>query len=235
MTGMARDLCWNCQSRLGSEFFCPQCVKVQPLSVWSDYFSLFGLSRKLGIDQADLQRRFYDWSRRIHPDFFQRATAEERGISLENSAVVNAAYRVLRDPVPRAEYLICLEEGSAKAIPPKAPVDLLEEMLEIQEVLEEAKASGLGTETRKRLEQERGRLEERRRAEEGRLEEVAGQWDALIDATGRVPQNQAGARVALLERMKEILATRAYLTTVIDDLSEALGEEREANVSRRRH
>ncbi len=235
VTGTARDLCWNCQSELGGEYFCLQCVKVQPLSVWSDFFTLFGLPRKLEIDLGELQRRFYDWSRKFHPDFFQQSTVEEQAVSLENSALMNSAYRTLRDPISRVEYLIRLEEGAAKEIPAKAPMDLLEEMLEIQETLEETKASGLDGEARRRLERERERLKERRAMEEAKLLEVGKEWDALVDGRGRVPRDQESVRVRLLDRMKEILAVRAYLTTVINDLSEALGEETHTNVSHRRH
>ena len=235
VTGSSRGLCWNCESEVGGEYFCPQCVKVQPASVWSDHFTVFGLPRKLGLDLGELQRRFYDWSRKFHPDFFQQATPKEQAISLENSALVNTAYRTLRDPIARVEYLIGLEEGAVKQIPPKAPLDLLEEMLEVQEVLEEAKAAALDAETRKRLARERERLTERRKAAEDRLLEVSGEWDALVDGSGRVPSGQDGARARLLHRMREILAARAYLTTVINDLSEALGEETHTLVSHRRH
>lgn len=234
-SGTARNLCWDCRSELGGEYFCPQCVKVQPLSVWSDYFTVFGLPRKLAIDLNELQRRFYDWSRKFHPDFFQKADTKEQAISLENSALVNSAYHTLRDPVERVEYLIRLEEGAAKGISAKAPVDLLEEMLEVQEALEVARASGLDAETRTRLGQERGRLSARRAAEEAKLLDVGREWDALVDASGRLPRERDRLRVQLLDRMKEILAARAYLTTVINDLSAALGEETRTNVSHRRH
>ncbi len=235
VTGSSRALCWNCQSEVGGEYFCPQCVKVQPASVWSDSFSVFGLPRKLGLDLNELQRRFYDWSRKFHPDFFQQATAEEQAISLENSALVNAAYRTLRDPIARVEYLIGLEEGAVKGIPPKAPVDLLEEMLEVQEALEAAKASALTPEARTSLADERARLTERRRAEEDRLLDVSREWDALVDGSGPVSRDRDDLRRKLLDRMKGILAARAYLSTVINDLSEALGEETHTHVSHRRH
>lgn len=235
VTGSSRDLCWNCQSEVGGEYFCPQCVKVQPGSVWSDYFGVFGLPRKLGVDLEELQRRFYDWSRKFHPDFFQRATPEEQAISLENSALVNTAYRTLRDPIARVEYLIGLEEGAVKGIPPKAPLDLLEEMLLVQEALEAVKASALDSEARKRLTDERARLVERRRAEEDRLFEVGREWDALVNGSGAASRERDDLRRKLLDRMKEILAARAYLTTVINDLSEALGEEAHIHVSHRRH
>ena len=231
----SRDLCWNCQSEVGGEYFCPQCVKVQPASVWSDYFKVFGLPRKLGLDFEELQRRFHDWSRKFHPDLFQRATPEEQAISLENSALVNTAYRTLRDPIARVEYLIGLEEGAVKGIPPRAPLDLLEEMLEVQEALEVAKASALDAEARKRLADERARRAERRRAEEERLLDAGRQWDALVGGSGAAARDRDGLRRKLLDRMKEILAARAYLTTVINDLSEALGEETHIHVSHRRH
>ena len=235
VTRSSRDLCWSCQSEVGGEYFCPQCVKVQPASVWSDYFSVFGLPRKLGLDLEELQRRFYDWSRKFHPDFFHRATSEEQAISLENSAQVNTAYRTLRDPIARVEYLIGLEEGAVKGIPPKAPRDLLEEMLEVQEALEAAKASALDAEARKRLTDERARLAERRKAEEERLLEVGREWDALIHGSGAASRDREDRRRTLLDRMKEILAVRAYLTTVINDLSDALGEDSRTHVPHRRH
>jgi molecular chaperone HscB len=114
----------------------------------SDFFSVFGLERRLAIDVAALQRRFYELSRRWHPDFHQAAPPDEQARVLEESARVNTAYRALRDPLARAEYLIRLEEGretkEGAAVKPKAPPELLAEMFEIQEALEEARGGGGG-------------------------------------------------------------------------------------------
>ncbi len=202
------------------------------MPVWPDYFEVFGLPRKLGIDLDELQRRFYELSRRVHPDFFQTATPAEQARSLEQSALINRAYRTLRDLVPRFEYLIQIEEGRETGeggigIKPKVPMDLLEEMLEVQEALQEAKAGGPDEATRQRLREEQARLKERRSAEEASLLALAREWDAMLDGNGD--------RQKLLNRMKEVLAARAYLNTVINDLSEALGEETHTNVSHRRH
>jgi curved DNA-binding protein CbpA len=71
-----------------------------------DYFEVFGLDRKLCLDLDDLQRRFYSLSRELHPDRYTRATPAERTRALEASAVLNDAYRTLRDPVARAGYLL---------------------------------------------------------------------------------------------------------------------------------
>ena len=198
----------------------------------TDYFEVFGFRRKLEIDVDELQRRFYELSRRVHPDFFQTATPAAQARSLEQSALINRAYRTLRDLVSRVEYLVQLEEGretreGATGLKPKAPTDLLEEMLEVQEALQEAKAGGLDPATRVRLRDERDRLVARQVAEEVSLLALAREWDQTVDA--------AGDRRGLLHRMKQVLATRAYLSTVINDLSEALREETRANVSHRRH
>src|SRR5260370_4004473 len=114
----------------------------------TDYFIVFGLPRKLAVDAPTLQRRSYELSREHHPDFHHGAEAARQAEALAASAQVNRAYRALRDPLARVEYLIALEEGrevrEGATDKPKAPRELLEEMLEVQEALAEAKAEGLG-------------------------------------------------------------------------------------------
>ena len=197
----------------------------------SDYFTVFGLPRKLTVDAPALQRRFYELSRQHHPDFHQGADADRQAETLARSALVNRAYRALRDPLARVEYLIALEEGrevrEGATDKPRAPRELLEEMLEVQEALEEAKAAGMTGAVASRLREERARLEERYGAEADAIVARGPEWDRLMD--------EGGDRKALLEWFKQRLATRAYLRTVIDDLSEALGEREESHVSHRRH
>jgi molecular chaperone HscB len=195
-----------------------------------DHFEVFGLPRRLAIDTAELQRKFYELSRRHHPDFHQTAPPEEQARALEASARLNAAYRALRDPILRVEYLVRLEEGrdtkEGAAVKPKAPPELLEEMFEIQEALAEAKAGGLDGAGRAVLVAQRDRLTARLRDEEARLVGPLSQhWDASPPA----------ARQRGLAAMKESLAIRAYLRTVIDDLTDALGENQEGYVTNRRH
>src|SRR5262245_44004762 len=117
----------------------------------ADYFEVFGLERKLEVDLDALQRRFYALSRQHHPDFHQMADEAEQAAALERSALVNRAYRALRDPLARLAYMIRLEDGTEgqadDKVPLQPPMDLLEEMLEIQETLEEAKGAGLNDET----------------------------------------------------------------------------------------
>ena len=98
-------------------------------------------------------------------------------------------------------------------------------MLAVQEALEEARSEGLGPETRARLHGELERLRERRAAEETAILERAAEWDAAIDG-----QRERGP---LLGWFKQRLAARAYLRTVIDDLTTALGLDEEHVAHRR--
>jgi DnaJ-domain-containing protein 1 len=143
--------------------------------------------------------------------------------------LVNRAYRALRDPLARVGYLIALEEGGATGaeIRPKPPRDLLEEMLEVQEALEDAKASGLDARAIERLGRQRQSLSSRQAALEASVVARFPEWDRAVDA--------GADRTALLAWFREALAGRAYLRTVIDDLAEALGEDQETHVPHRRH
>ena len=106
---------------------------------------MLGLERRLDVDRADLERRFHGLNRRLHPDYFRLRSAEEQAVSLEASAAVNAAYRALRDPVSRVEYLL-EQEGMAlgTAGQAKPPADLFEEILELQEARMELRTAGAG-------------------------------------------------------------------------------------------
>lgn len=194
-----------------------------------NFFEVFGLPRKLAVDPAELQQRFYALAREHHPDFHQAAPPEERARAEETSALVNAAYRTLRDPIARVDYLVRLEEGretrEGDTARPTAPPALLQEMFEIQEVLAEAKTGAIDDATRTTLGERRAALAARVAEEEARLTgPLSARWDGVPPAE----------RPAVLAAFKEALATRAYLKTVIDDLAQAL-EGEDDRVSHRRH
>ena len=88
-----------------------------------DYFSFFGLARKLNMTSG-LEKEFYELSRKLHPDLNARADKHEQEWSLEQSSLLNDAYRTLKDPINRTEYLLRLEgvelEEQSKAASEKA-------------------------------------------------------------------------------------------------------------------
>jgi molecular chaperone HscB len=104
----------------------------------SDYYELFGIPRSLNLSLDDLQKRFYDLSRQLHPDRFVRKPEAERERALDMSSALNDANRTLKDPIKRAQYLLKLEgfdigEQGSKDVPP----ELLEEVFELNMALEE--------------------------------------------------------------------------------------------------
>lgn len=104
-----------------------------------DYFEFFELPRNLAIDTKDLEQRFYSLSRKYHPDVHARKSRDEREQAEESAAVLNDAYRTLRDPIKRVYYLLKLEgldlgEQGSREVPP----ELLEEVFELNEAIEES-------------------------------------------------------------------------------------------------
>lgn len=224
---MARSMCWHCQSEVAGEYFCERCVKVQPLSKEQDYFTCLGLPRLLTIDAAGLENKFYEMSRSFHPDFYQTKTDIERTISLGNSALLNAAYRTLKDPIQRAEYLVRLEAGAVKEIRNQPPADLFEEILSLQDDLEEFRAtdgqpSSDLTALRNKLQTDRDALERRQQEIESRLFDLFETWDRLQRQTDPTEPIRA-KKESVLKEMRELLSNRTYVRNIVNDLIATLG------------
>ncbi|OGW49492.1 MAG: Fe-S protein assembly co-chaperone HscB [Nitrospirae bacterium RBG_19FT_COMBO_58_9] len=223
---MARSMCWHCQSEVAGEYFCDRCVKVQPVSKELDYFTCLGFPRRLTIDQRKLETKFYDLSRAFHPDFYQNKSDAEQTISLGNSAMLNTAYRTLRDPIERAEYLLDLEAGSVKEIRNSPPADLFEEILELQDTLNEYRAADRASETesmlRAKLQAEQQILEQRQRDMKATLQQLFIQWDALQDR-GEATDQARAERDRILKQMRENLSNRTYVKNIVSDLVSTIG------------
>ena len=223
---MARSMCWHCQSEVSGEYFCDRCVKVQPVSKETDYFTCFGFPRRLTIDQNKLEAKFYELSRAFHPDFYQSKSETEQTISLGNSATLNSAYRTLRDPIQRAEYLLDLEAGAVKEIRNSPPADLFEEILELQDTLNEYRAadrsSTTGQQLRTKLQTEQLTLEQRKQDMETSLQQLFTDWDRLQDQGDATSQARA-ERDRLLKQMREILSNRTYVKSIVNDLVATIG------------
>jgi molecular chaperone HscB len=217
--------CWSCGAATGLEHFCAACKKIQPLSRGTDYFAFFGLRQKLRIDSADLERRFHQLSWKLHPDNFVRASEKERELSLVLSSELNDAYRTLREPLSRMEYLLAhagmRKEGARKQ---QAPPELLEEVFELNESLDElrdARASGddashsIGV--RAKLEAAATDFESKLADVDAELDRIAGEWDALVDAGA-----DDAAQKALMAQMNEVLNRRSYIRNLVNKVTEEL-------------
>ena len=225
---MARSMCWHCQSEVTGEYLCGQCVKVQPLSKELDYFACFKLPRLLNIDEQELERTYHELSRTFHPDFYSTKDESEKMISLGNSAFLNSAYRTLKDPIHRVEYLIRLEAGAVKDIRSNPPADLFEEILELQEDMETFR--GLVSEQdwperdelRQKLQREREHLEDRQAEMEKLLRAKYQEWDQLHNVKtdqGEIHEQKK----SVLRSMQEILSNRTYICNMVNELLETTG------------
>jgi len=187
-----------------------------------DYFSLFGLPRKLWIEMALLEQKFLQFSWKLHPDNFVNAPESERELSLKRSSELNDAYRVLRDPLARVEYLLEIEgerkEGEKKQ---QAPPELLEEVFELNESLDElreAKESGGNfAELKAKLQSAESNFQAKLAEVDSQLQAVAKDWDAAVDANA-----DAAVRGKLFAHMNELLNRRAYVRNLVASVEKEL-------------
>jgi molecular chaperone HscB len=205
-----------------AEHFCAECGHVQPAEP-TDFFSFFGLPRRLEIEEAALEREFYALSRKLHPDVYSRASEREQAWSLEKTSQLNDAYRTLKDPISRTEYLlqlegIELEEQSKKATElartsgadkkQTVPSELLEETFELNMLLEEAKMGGVDEDLRGQLIATRDGLTTRLNTMQDELRAAWKQWDS--------GDSEATAQ------MVDVLNRRGYLRNLVRDINEVL-------------
>ena len=204
--------------------FCPQCSQLLTLGRQGNYFTFMGLERRLNIEPAALEQRFRSLSRQFHPDFFYNATPAERRASLERSSYLNDAYRTLRDPVSRVEYLLGLE-GFAARSPHEAskhvPKALLEEVFALNEELDEIRElreSGAPDEAwRSRVEHARLPIVAKQAEHESQLAELSSRWDTVAERDKTDPE-----RLQVLEALRDRVVERAYIQNLLDGVQREL-------------
>jgi len=204
--------------------FCPQCTKILSIGRHGDYFSFFGLPRKLNLGESDLEARFRGLSRQFHPDYFYNASPAERRASLERSSYLNDAYRTLKQPAARVEYLLQLEglaarnpEEAARQVPPA----LLEEVFALNEELDEVRAlrsGGAPAETWKALLERAARpIEAKRTEHDAQVSALSASWDALVDRGA--PDDE---RRSVLQALHERVLERNYINNLLAGIEKEL-------------
>lgn len=173
-----------------------------------EYFAFFGIDPALALDPADLQRRFYELSRKWHPDRFSARTPAEQQIALDATATLNDAYRTLKDPIRRAEYVLTqhgfpIGEQRSKDVPP----ELLEEVFELNMALEELRSGDAGV--RPQLESAREHFLSLRAAVDTELE-------------GMFRSHDNGGGDAVLSGIRGALNRRRYIENLVREVEKAL-------------
>jgi len=205
------------------------------VSEFTTYFSIFSLPQHMVIDTAALEKSFYALSRRLHPDRFAARPAAEQEAALAESSRLNDAYRTLRDPIARTEYLLTLEgielEEQSRAATDAAkaagtakkqvvPEDLLEEAFELNMQLEEMRAAKKMGEDDPQLRQDlltaKATFESKLAEADADLAQLHGQWDTAVDT------DNAAAKAAARDAMVALLNRRSYLRNLVRDVNDAL-------------
>ena len=213
-------VCWNCHERTLGTHFCSSCGKLQQISQSLDFFAFFEIPKKLWIEMEGLEKKFLQLSWKLHPDNFVNATEMERELSLKRSSELNDAYRTLRDPVGRVEYLLGIEgarkEGEKKQ---QAPPELLEEVFELNESLDELReareSGGDLTALRESLEAARNNFQEKLTEVDGQLQAAAHEWDAALFG-------DAATRKRIMARLNELLNRRSYIRNLVTNVQKEL-------------
>jgi molecular chaperone HscB len=220
--------CWSCAvAHNDATLFCPQCSKIQP-PPGGDYFSVFGLVPQLDLDLGMLEHQFHKLSRKLHPERFARAQENEKQWSLADTALLNDAYRTLRNPITRTEYLLKLhgaeigEEHAGKDRKDqkdvsRVPADLLEEAFDLNMQLEEMRMAKKMGDADPEL--------------QSSLEEAKKKFDGLLDAVDSDLRTQwkvwdagdEGTRQESQKKMVALLDRRRYINNLVRDVTEALG------------
>jgi molecular chaperone HscB len=226
-----KTACWSCGSALSAGApFCDQCGKVQAPVAGVTYFDVFGLPRKLALDASALERAFYKLSRKLHPDVYARASEQEQQWSLEQTSLLNDAYRTLKNPIAGTEYLLKLEgveteqdrssENGAKK-ESRVPPDLLEEVFELNMQLEEMRMNQkMGEDDpqlRQDLEKARVQFEGQMTNSDTQLQALWVKWDTALDA-----RDESSLTLAK-DQMVALLDRRRYVRNLVRDVNEALG------------
>jgi molecular chaperone HscB len=231
--------CWSCGT-MRTAHFCESCGKVQPPKP-VDYFTFFGLPRKLDLDVAALDKDFYALSRKLHPDLNSQSAGQEREWSLQQTSLLNDAHRTLKDPIRRTQYLLKLEgvelEEQSKSATDRAraagqakkqivPPDLLEEVFELNLQLEELQTHKRAGSRDPALMEEIGRqkleLEARQEALLRELEYRWKLWDGMIQRERNGQPVSAEERKLERDQMVDLLNRCNYIRNLVRDVSEVL-------------
>src|SRR5436190_12692152 len=165
-------ICWSCQKNAGAGAFCTACGALQAPDDQADLFAVLGVPARFSVDLAAAEAAYKDLSRQVHPDRYATADPRARRASLARTVQLNLAWRTIKDPVRRAEYLLTragIDIGGRQPTPGSeekrtvevaAPPAFLLEILELNDELAAARRAGDAVKIAFMAEEMRGRADE---------------------------------------------------------------------------
>ncbi len=210
-----RIQCPHCGEEGHAAEFCPRCGRILPVPESESYYKVLGYDRESPvINLADLEKRFFELSKKFHPDRFASKSALELQISHDRSSAINNAYRMLKDPITRAKYFVEKELGSIEEKSATVPPDMADLFFEIQDVLDTIRESaGHPSESAvKEVEKAETELIQKVNELEKNLESTFSEYDA-------VPNKKT------VENIKQILSERSYIKSFLRQVDSVMKDE----------
>jgi len=167
-----------------------------------NYFEFYGINESFNPDLALLKKKFYELSKKYHPDFYANEDDQKQQEILELSTLNNKAYQTLSDDFKRLEYILKLHELLQEGAKPQLPADFLMEMMDINERLMEVEDAN-----------ELGRITAEVLAIEDDIEQQ------LHQATVGYPQLNDTAKEERLNKIADCYYRRKYLLRIKESLN----------------
>ncbi len=170
-----------------------------------NYFELYELPLSFRPDEAVLKRKFYELSKKYHPDFYINESDEKQQEILELSTLNNKAFQVLSHPLKRMEYVLQLKGVLAEEEQYQLPQDFLMEMMEVNEALMEMEFESDPV----NLERITAQVDDMERGLSDELEEYTHRFDSV-----NTEEEQT-----LLLKIKDIWYRQKYLLRIRESLN----------------
>ena len=215
----SRVFCPHCSRESEPGEFCSSCGRVLPVLSQESYYLVMGDENEfLKLDLADLEKRFFELSKKFHPDRFATKSALELQISHDRSSAVNNAYRILRDPVARAKYMVERELGSIEEKSSKVPVEMSDLFFEVHESLDLIRES--------EGDPPEHAVAEVQKAEEELVQKVKELEEQLQE---KFLEYDRGRERQTIEQIKEILSQRSYIKSFLRQVDGVLRREEDSS------
>jgi molecular chaperone HscB len=167
-----------------------------------NYFEFYNIPESFAVDAPALKKKFYELSKRYHPDFYANEDEAKQQEILELSTLNNKAYQVLADPTKRLEYVLqqqsLLNEGDKYELAPY----FLMEMMDINEALMEVEDTEQLNTIKDQIDQIENSLNEE-----------------LAVHIADYQNNDLNAKQTALKAIKDIYFRQKYLLRIKDSLN----------------